>query len=449
LLENKVADGSGVDAMKWGNLRILIVEDNDADFLLAERLLVAGLEGGGVTVRRARALEECFRSLKQDPADMVLLDLSLPDSSGWDTFARFRRGAPDQVVVLLTGIADEAGAMNALSMGAEDYLVKDGLTSAALVRAIRYAMERHRAEEALRRNRAELEVTVAERNRELQETNRRLSEALDRLKAHERELIRFERMNALGEMAGSVMHQFNNLLMPIIGYSEMLLESPECLDDKGSALDMLDRIHKSAVSSLEVIRRMQQFCRPADDESRAILEVNGMIEQVVDATRCRWLEAGRAQGVSLAIKTDFDTVPPVFGRESQLREALANLLSNAMDAMPQGGVVTLRTESNGESVGIEVSDTGTGMPDHVRQRCLEPFFSTKGSQASGLGLSLVYGIVRDHGGELQIDSQEGRGTSIKMNLPACLGDRAGGAVGDASSRQEQTFANYGSVTERP
>lgn len=419
------ADGSGVDVMDWGDLQILIVEDCEEDFVLAEQLLSTGCAGTPPRIRRARRLEECLGLLRQDPADMVLLDLTLPDSAGWDTFARFRRGAPDQAVVLLTGIADEAGALNALSMGAEDYLVKDGLTAAALARAVRYALERHRSEEALRTHRRELEATVEARSRELREANRRLTEALARLKTNERDVIRFERMNALAEMAANVMHDFNNLLTPILGYTEMLLDSPESLEDAASVKHSLSCVHRSTVAALDVLRRLRQFYRPADDESRAILDVNRVIEDVVGDARRGWKESRGGRAMTLSVMTNFDSVPPVRGRESQLREAFTNLLSNAVDAMPQGGVITLRTEADGEFVSIEVADTGMGMSEHVKQRCLEPFFSTKGSQSSGLGLSLVYGIVRDHGGELRIDSQEGRGTSVKMNLPACVESDAG------------------------
>ena len=146
-------------------------------------------------------------------------------------------------------------------------------------------------------------------------------------------------------------------------------------------------------------------------------------------TRPRWRDISQQRGVSVDVKLDFDAnLPEIIGTESELREAITNLMFNAVDAMPDGGVITVRTRicSWTQSrvrgrvpthVALEVSDTGVGMDDETRKRCLEPFFSTKGQRGTGLGLAMVYGVVQRHDGMIEIESQPRRGSTFRFIFP--------------------------------
>ena len=412
------------DASSSRTVRLLIVEDDDGDFLLASNCLRAAA-GSASTFLRAQSLGEAIRLLHDNPTDLVLLDLALPDSRGWDTFARLREAAKNTPVIVLTGYDDQAVATRAIAAGAQDYVPKAQLNAETLARAVRYAMERHKAENALREYRDHLEQTVDARSRDLQESNRQLraanmslSKALEELKRHERQLIDYERVNALGQMVSGIMNDFNNLLMPVVGYSEMILDCPEILGSHDQALDILQRIRSAALNATDVVRRLRRLYRPADSEERRLLDINCLVQRVIEDTRPRWREEMAVKGAMIRVETDLDPVAPVRGREMHLAEALTHIVLNALDAMPEGGILTFRTVANGEYVTVEICDTGKGMPEHALQRCFEPFFTTKGAHATGLGLPMTRGIISDHGGEIEIASWEGQGTRVTVNLPA-------------------------------
>jgi CheY-like chemotaxis protein/anti-sigma regulatory factor (Ser/Thr protein kinase) len=153
------------------------------------------------------------------------------------------------------------------------------------------------------------------------------------------------------------------------------------------------------------------------------VQLNRMVEQVIDLTRARWSDMPQQRGILVQVRTDLSMdLPDVAGIESEIREALINLVFNAVDAMPEGGAVTLRT-SSGQSaaerhyVHVEVCDTGVGMDEEARRRCLEPFFTTKGERGTGLGLAMVYGIATRHNAELAIESVVGEGTTVRLSFP--------------------------------
>ncbi len=403
---------------------LLIVEDEDEDFVLARECLSAA-PNMAFSVLRAQALAEAVAILGARPVDLVLLDLSLPDSVGWDTFARLQEASSDLPVIVLTGSDDQDVATRAIGAGAQDYIPKAQMTTETLARAVRYAMERHKAEKALREYRDHLEQLVASRSRDLQDSNQKLqaanmhlSKTLEELKSRERQLLRYERVSALGQMAGGVMNDFNNLLMPVIGYSEMLLDTPDMFSNRELALEMVRHIRSAAMNAAGIVRRLRRFYQAGDDEERRSLDINLLVQRVIDDTRSRWRETMAIRGVRIRVDTDFDPVAPVRGSESQLTEALTNVVLNAFDAMQDGGILTVRTVAAGEYVTVEICDTGTGMPEQTRQRCFDPFFTTKGASAVGLGLSVTQGIICGHGGEIEVASWEGQGTRVTLNLPA-------------------------------
>ncbi len=253
----------------------------------------------------------------------------------------------------------------------------------------------------------------------LQQTNQRLAQALEELKAAETKVIQQERLRALGTMASGIAHDINNALAAIVGFSELLLLRPETLDDRERTLRYLKALHTTARDAGNVVSRLREFYRHREEGAQGgPLNVNQLVQECVALTQPRWLNEAQASGIPIHVRTELHDVPDIVGNEPELREALTNLIFNAVDAMPHGGTITLRTRWERNQVVIEVADTGTGMTEEVRRRCLEPFFSTKGQRGTGLGLSIAYGTISRHRGRIDIETELGKGTTFFIRLPA-------------------------------
>ena len=252
----------------------------------------------------------------------------------------------------------------------------------------------------------------------LQESHHRLERTLTELQAAQRQIIRQERLRALGQMASGVAHDFNNALSKILGFAELLLNSPEKLNDYGKVREHLRMICAAAQDAANVVRRLRTFYRPRQEtEVFHPVDLNALIQQVITLTEPKWKQQAQANGVTVETRTELEHLPAVQGNEADLREVLTNLVFNAVDGMPKGGIITFRTRAAGESCVFECSDTGMGMTAETREKCLEPFFTTKGEQGMGLGLSVVYGIVERHGGSVEIESEPDKGTTFRIRLP--------------------------------
>ena len=305
-------------------------------------------------------------------------------------------------------------------IGAGALLLLGGLAASHFVSA-RLAVPVERlavdsAENRVQRERAEAALETT--NAELRERNAELQKALAELTAAQEHIIQQERLRALGQMASGIAHDFNNALVPILGFCELLLLSPAILKDEQKAASYLETIQTAAKDAASVVSRLREFYRPNKGERAfAPVSLKRLVEQAVTLTKPKWKDQAQAAGATVEIALELEAVPPVAGEESALREVLTNLIFNAVDAMPAGGTLTLRTTRRGDTAVIEVADTGTGMTAVVRQRCLEPFFSTKGERGTGLGLSMVFGIVQRHSGSLDIRSAPGQGTAFIITLP--------------------------------
>jgi signal transduction histidine kinase len=253
---------------------------------------------------------------------------------------------------------------------------------------------------------------------DLRETNRELEKALAELKATQQQVIQQERLSAIGQMASGIAHDFNNNLTPILGFAELLLENPRLLDNKTEARRCLEMLRTSAKDAASVVSRLREFYRPVEtDEEFPLVDLAKIVQQAVSLTEPKWRRQTQATGLTVNVVAEAKASPFVAGQESALREVLTNLIFNAVDAMPQGGRISLETSIDGDDAIIRVRDNGTGMTESVRQRCLEPFFSTKGERGTGLGLSMVYGIIERHRGKLEIESAPGHGTTFIIRLP--------------------------------
>jgi signal transduction histidine kinase/ActR/RegA family two-component response regulator len=260
--------------------------------------------------------------------------------------------------------------------------------------------------------------------------NTALQQAYDELRQTQDVVMQQERLKALGQMASGIAHDINNALSPVALYTESLLNSEPGLSKAGRS--KLEVVQRAIDDAARTIARMGEFYKKRDRElALAPVEPNTLLRQVLELTQARWRDMAQQRGEIIDIETELAlSLPAMMGVESELREALTNLVFNAIDAMPGGGTVTLRTrQSSKGAVQIEIEDNGIGMDEATRQRCLEPFFTTKGERGSGLGLAMVYGAVQRHGGEIEIESTLGKGTLIRLSFaPAAAMPAPGVAV---------------------
>ncbi|HLW23912.1 MAG TPA: ATP-binding protein [Steroidobacteraceae bacterium] len=251
--------------------------------------------------------------------------------------------------------------------------------------------------------------------------------AYEDLRQSQQVVMQQERLRVLGQMASGIAHDINNALSPVALYTDSLLANERGLSEKARAY--LETIRQAIEDAAETIGRLRQFYGARQPETiLAPVLLNSLVEQVVNLTRARWSDMPRAQGIEIRLDTELAAdLPAVLGSESEIRDALVNLVFNAVDAMPGGGVLTMRTRlatEDGE-VDIEVCDSGTGMDEATVAKCLEPFFTTKGERGTGLGLAMVYGMAQRHGGRLAIESAVGRGTTMRLSFPVAPAPAAG------------------------
>jgi signal transduction histidine kinase/CheY-like chemotaxis protein len=231
----------------------------------------------------------------------------------------------------------------------------------------------------------------------------------------ENQLHQAEKLTALGRLAGGIAHDFNNLLQAILGYAQLMKQNLA----NGELIERsLGVVESAAMDGAETVRRIQTFARLRPDEQFVRVDINQVAQDAVAITRPRWEEKIAHDTRPLELRLDLQAAESPQGRPALLTEALTNLILNAMDAMPEGGTLTIATQDNaGRDVRVTVADTGIGMSESVRQRIFEPFFSTKGEAGSGLGLSMTYSIVRRHGGEIRVDTAPGAGTTFTLIFP--------------------------------
>ena len=231
----------------------------------------------------------------------------------------------------------------------------------------------------------------------------------------EAQMHQSERLTALGQMAGGIAHDFNNLLQAILGYAQLMARSPGNADVVRRGIDVIE---KAANGGAETVRRIQKFARLRPDEPFVTMDLNQVVRDSLAITRPRWEEKKVKGGVPLQLELELGPVPVVMGRPAELNEVITNLVLNAIDAMPKGGTLRIRTRlGDHRHALITVADTGMGMSEEVRKKVFDPFFTTKGEEGTGLGLSVSHSIVERHGGELKVDSRPGEGTTFTITLP--------------------------------
>lgn len=222
-----------------------------------------------------------------------------------------------------------------------------------------------------------------------------------------------EKLSALGELASGVAHDFNNTLAGILGRAQLLQRT----NDPEKISRGLDIIIKAAEDGAKTVKRIQDFARQRRDHNFELIAIDQILMDASEITRPRWKNCAEAANIHINLDLEINSKAMIMGDDSEIREVLVNMIFNAIDAMPEGGTLALSTRSVGDSVEVTIGDTGVGMYPEVRSKVFDPFFTTKGKAGLGLGLAVSFGIVRRHGGNIDVDSQYGKGTEFRITLP--------------------------------
>ena len=363
-------------------IRILILDESEEDAQnITKELRNSDLP---VLTHRECTREGLEKALEAFKPDLVLSDYTLVSLDGLTAMEILRARRHELPFIFVSWVIHEQSVIDALKKGATDYVFKDQLSRLPLSvhRAIREADERNR------------------------------------LRDTQMKIIEQERLGAIGQMASGIAHDFSNSLMPVLGFTEILLHQPETLKDAAKTHKFLELIHTSAHDAMTIVGRLREFYRARDKaEALHAVNLNELIRQTVLLTQPRWREEKLAQGIEIRLQEDLAEVPDIHGNESALREALTNLIFNAVDALPKGGGISFKTFIEDHRVVLVISDTGIGMSEEVMRKCFEPFFSTKGRGGTGLGLSMVYGVMKRHEAVIDVKSELGRGTSFTLRFP--------------------------------
>ena len=238
--------------------------------------------------------------------------------------------------------------------------------------------------------------------------------ALEGMASAQDHLVQTEKARAVGAMAGGIANEFNNLLAIVLGKTQLMLpRAPE-----GPMREGLAAVEEAAWRAADVVRRLQGFAATSMENDAGPVDLVSVVRDALALTRALWKDEAEARGTPIEVVTVLDTVPHVDGQAPALREAVMNLILNALDAMPRGGRLGLTTRRADGGAELDVSDSGEGMREDVRRRIFDPFFTTRAPQRTGLGLSVVHGVVNRHHGSVRVRSEHGGGTTVTLWLPA-------------------------------
>jgi signal transduction histidine kinase/ActR/RegA family two-component response regulator len=260
------------------------------------------------------------------------------------------------------------------------------------------------------------QIALASRHTQLYDN---LLKAYDDLHQTQAAAAQQDRLRVLGQMASGIAHDINNAVSPLSLHTAALMEQETGLSDRMQTyLGTVQRVTNDVAAT---ISRLREFYREREPESAMRpVNLNALIRQTVELTRARWADMPQQRGITISVRQELETrLPPVLGYDNELREALTNLIFNAVDALPQGGEILLRTRTTAATpprVLLEVADNGAGMDETTVQRCMEPFFTTKGERGTGLGLATVFGTAKRHAASVDIESAPGKGTTLRLEF---------------------------------
>ncbi len=406
--------------------QILIVDDEKPSALTLCKLLEQAGYSNCTAMTDAGAAADQFLHLNPD---LLLLDLHMEPVSGMEVLHRVNHLMAPQArppILVLTADTTSEAKHDALAAGASDFLAKP-LDSIEVLLRINNLLTAHKLYRQCQLYNGGLERLVDKRTVELQRQTMDLEKTVAELRETQQQVIQQERMRALGTMACGIAHDLNNGLTLILGYGDMLLADHGKFPLESPERHHLEEIVLAGCDNAKLVERLREFYRPCvPREHHEVVHLDVLIEEAISLTAPKWQSEADATGGTIHIEKDLEPTAPILGAPAELREVLTNLIFNAVEAMPRGGQLVFRTCGCGDRVRLDISDTGIGMSEETQGKCLEPFFTTKGQQGSGLGLAMSYGIIRRHGGSIEINSKVNQGTTFTIYLPAF--DEAGEPV---------------------
>ncbi|MEW6015395.1 MAG: ATP-binding protein [Candidatus Zixiibacteriota bacterium] len=243
-----------------------------------------------------------------------------------------------------------------------------------------------------------------------------------------------ENLRTIGELAGGVFHDLNNIIGGILGRSQIIanrLEGDFSPEKKAKIENDLRIIEQSAVDSGEILNRLRQLSRQKREQKKVVTDIESLIEDTLEMIKPRWRRINEEKGQKVVLTKELEPDVKVLADQSELREVFTNLLLNALDAIPEGGEIAVRSRSKGPEAIVTLSDTGIGIPPEVMDKIFEPFFTTKGEKGTGLGLAITQRIIKEHGGQLKVESIPQKGTTFTIILPLAEPQRAFGIIGES------------------
>lgn len=235
-------------------------------------------------------------------------------------------------------------------------------------------------------------------------------------KLMEATIVEKERLSAIGELASGIAHDFNNSLQAIVGNIELAFLSSDISDE---IREYLKIIQSTTIDATARVRQLQRFARKEKESTFRIIDLNAILDESIEQTRPKWKDETEKKGIKISFKKQYKAKGLIEGNIGELRSAFYNLINNAIEAMPKGGLISIQTEDFDKEVLIRIIDTGIGMDQEMTKRIFQPFFTTKGFELGrGLGLSSVYSVIRDHRGNIYVkDTVVGKGTTFEIMLP--------------------------------
>ena len=380
--------------------RVLIVDDEeDLRYVYTRQL-----RGDGYLLDTAADGEEAIEKIRTNEYAVILTDMRMPRKDGLAVIAAAREHLPDAEIIVLTGHGSLENALQAFKAGnIFEYLLKPlddiGVLNTVVARAIE------------RRN-------LRKHNRELFE---QLQRAYEELRQKSEMLIQNEKMSAIGVLAAGVAHELNNPLTAVVGFAQMIAEKlkasrPANWNDTEyeRAQQALENLVQGAHRARDIVGSLLRFARATKPDARTLVDINQTLRDAFVFTEHLLLRHGIMLEKRLAPE-----LPPVWGNSARLQHVFTNLLINAQQATPSGGTVRVLTERAEEPKGVwvHIEDTGEGIPPDALEQIFEPFYTRK-EHGTGLGLSIAKQIIEEHGGEIRVESELGKGARFSVFLPA-------------------------------
>ncbi|MCK6589034.1 MAG: hybrid sensor histidine kinase/response regulator [Polyangiaceae bacterium] len=370
--------------MKKPPLRVLIVEDSEDDAeLLVQELRRAGYD---VKYERVEDAEAMAAALDREPWDVVISDWTVPSFGALPALKVLQEKDMDVPFIIMSGTIGEEMAVEAMRAGAHDMILKD--RRARLIPAV------------------EREVAEARRRAEQRETK-------DKLLASEETLRKTEKLRSLGKMAAGLSHDLKNVCNPLALHIQVIRRSLK-RGNTADALESVEEMDQVLKRALEMLERLRDFSRQAPEKKAEVVDLNHIAHEAAELAKPRMASGGRRMSV---IHEEFGSPPPVLGHAGEIVSAVVNLVVNAIDALKEGGTITVRTgEEDGKAI-VSVEDDGPGITPEMQHRIFEPFFTTKGQEGTGLGLAMVFACMQRHGGTIALKSAPGEGARFTLSFP--------------------------------